>query len=106
MADADQTKSIHVSVLGRTYALRVQDEDEAFTRKVAAFVDDRMKAFKESHPEQAELTTAVVTALAIAEDLHELREEVNEEREALNGELDRLAGRLASAVASEEGSDG
>jgi len=98
MAAADQTKSIRVHILGREYALRVREEDEAFTRKVASFVNTRMEAFRDAHPEQAELTTAVITALALAEELHELRDDVEGERSLVNDELDQLTGRLASVL--------
>jgi cell division protein ZapA len=98
MADDSQTKSIRVHILGREYALRVQEDDEAFTREMASFVNARMEQFRDAHPEQAELTTAVITALALAEELHTLKEEKAGGTEALNDELDRLADRLSSAV--------
>jgi cell division protein ZapA len=98
MADESQTKSIRVHVMGREYALRVQEEDEAFTRKVASFVNERMEQFRDEHPEQAELTTAVITALALAEELHTQNDERADEAEALNAELDRLADRLGTAL--------
>lgn len=98
MADESQTKSIRVHVMGREYALRVQEQDEAFTRKVASFVNERMEQFRDEHPEQAELTTAVITALALAEELHTQNDERADEAEALNAELDRLADRLEVAI--------
>jgi cell division protein ZapA len=98
MADESQTKSIRVHVMGREYGLRVQEEDESFTRKVASFVNERMEQFRDAHPEQAELTTAVITALALAEELHTLRDERAEDAETLNDELDRLADRLGAAI--------
>jgi cell division protein ZapA len=101
MADESQTKSIRVHVLGREYALRVDEEDEAFTREVASFVNARMEQFRDEHPEQAELTTAVITALALAEELHTLKEEQAGGTEVLNEEVDRLADRLGSAIDGE-----
>lgn len=98
MADESQTKSIRVHVMGREYALRVQEEDEAFTRKVASFVNERMEQFRDEHPEQAELTTAVITALALAEELHTQRDEQAGEAKALNAELDQLAERLEAVL--------
>jgi len=98
MPDADQTKSIRVHILGREYALRVREEDESFTRRVASAVNARMEEFKDNHPEQAELTTAVITALALAEDLYELREEREQEQDALNDELASLADRLDAVL--------
>lgn len=98
MPDEPQTKSIRVHVMGREYALRVQEEDEAFTRKVASFVNERMEQFRDEHPEQAELTTAVITALALAEELHTQRDEQADEAKALNVELAQLADRLGTAL--------
>jgi cell division protein ZapA len=98
MADPDRTKSIRVHILGREYGLRVQEEDEDFTREMASFVNARMERFKDAHPEQAELTTAVITALALAEELHELKEEHEDDAEALNQHLDALADRLTETL--------
>lgn len=98
MADDSQLKSIRVHILGREYALRVQEEDEAFTREMASYVNARMEQFRDDHPEQAELTTAVITALALAEELHTLKDEKISGTEALNEQLDRLATRLGTAV--------
>jgi cell division protein ZapA len=101
MPDAADMKSIRVHILGREYALRVQEENEAFTREVAAFVNSRMEKFKDAHPEQAELTTAVITALALAEDLHDLRDEIDDERGEVQEEIEGLSERLLAAVEPE-----
>ncbi len=97
-------KSIRVHILGREYALRVEEDDESFTREMASFVNARMEQFRDAHPEQAELTTAVITALALAEELHtkddEDQDDQNDEAEALNETLNRLAHQLDSAVAN------
>ena len=98
MADSAQTKSIRVHILGREYALRVQEGDEAHTRRIAASLNTRMQTFKEAHPEQAELTTAVMTALTLAEELFLQREEYDDGTAALNEELDRLSQRLDAAM--------
>lgn len=94
MADQSETKSIRVQIMGREYALRVHEDDEAFTREIASFVNARMEQFREAHPEQAELTTAVITALALAEELHTQEEEQAGGTEVLHDELDRLSSRL------------
>ena len=98
MPDESHTKSIRVHILGREYALRVHEDDEAFTREMASFVNARMEQFRDAHPEQAELTTAVITALALAEELHTAKEDQADGTEALNDELDRLADQLGQAV--------
>ncbi|MFB6098896.1 MAG: cell division protein ZapA [Salinibacter sp.] len=98
MADSEQTKSIRVQIMGREYALRVQEDDEAHTRRIASSVDARMQKFKEAHPEQAELTTAVMTALSLAEELFLQREEHEDGTAALNKELDHLSQQLDAAI--------
>ncbi len=80
MATPDM-KPICVYIMGHEYALRVRKGEEETTRKLAKQVDARMKAFKEEHPEQAELTTSVITALAMAEELNDLRSELEAARE-------------------------
>ncbi|WP_103020812.1 cell division protein ZapA [Salinibacter altiplanensis] len=98
MAAPEPTKSIRVRILGREYALRVREDDEAHTRRIASSVDARMKQFKANHPDQAELTTAVMTALTLAEELYLQREEHEDGTTALNKELARLSKRLEEAT--------
>ena len=94
-------KSIRVRILGRDYPLRVHEDAEAATREVAALVDARMQAFKTAHPEQPDLVTAVVTALALAEELYNTREIPTDFFDQLDDELDALDRQLAEALATE-----
>lgn len=102
MADSNRTKTIRVHIMGREYGLRVEAGDEAHTRRIASSVEKRMKRFKEAHPDQAELTTAVMTALSFAEELFLRREEYEEGTAALNGELEKLVEQLDNALPSSE----
>jgi cell division protein ZapA len=91
-------KSIRVRVLGRDYPLRVREEDEAAMRETAAYVDAKMHAFKTTYPEQPELVTAVVTALALAEELYSTREKQKSTLRRLDDELSALDRQLAEAL--------
>ena len=97
MPDAN-LKPLRVQILGREYGLRVREGAEEETRRIAHFVDDRMQKFRKAHPEQAELTTAVMTALALAEELHETRDAQEEEAQAVNNALQHLSRRLEDAL--------
>ena len=90
-------KSIRVQVLGREYALRVREEDERATREIAAYVHAKMKAFKQAHPDQPEMTAAIVTAMAIAEELYAAREEQDAAVEELGAILDDALSEVRSA---------
>jgi cell division protein ZapA len=105
MANSAQTKSIRVQILGREYALRVQEDDEAHTRRIASSLDARMQQFKEAHPEQAEFTTAVMTALSLAEELYLQREKHDDGTAALSEELEHLSQRLSEAVPADAAPD-
>lgn len=91
-------KPIRVNVMGREYALRVEADNEALMREIAANVNARMKAFRKAHPDQAKLTTAVITALALAEELHLLRRGHEREQEKTSDVLKTLADTLAEAL--------
>ena len=89
---------VHVEILDRTYTLRVDEDNAERTRRVADKVDGRMRAFQRQHPEQAKLTTAIITALALAEDLHAEREKREARADALNGDLRTLTRALEDAL--------
>ena len=92
-------RSIRVRILSREYPLVVQDEAaEAVARDVAAYVDSKMRAFREAHPEQSEMTTAVVTALTIAEELYATWEREDTQGRSLDATLLELARTLGDAL--------
>lgn len=85
-------KTIRVSIYGRSYPLRVREQDEPFTRRVAALVDERIRTMERQAPGHPDLTASVIASLSIAEELLSAREELD----ALKGEL--AAARLTSPL--------
>lgn len=115
-----RTRPIRVRILGRDYPLRIRPQDEALTRDMAAYVDGKLRTFKDAHPEQSDVTAAVVIALALAEELYsawEAQDAAAAARETAEAALEealtaldvRLAGVLAPsdevAGASEQDGD-
>ncbi len=94
-------KSISVRVMGREYTLRVNEEDEAMTKEIAAYVDDKMTAFRTAFPKQPEITTAVIAALAIAEELHTARDKQDKLIADTDEELVALADKLSFVLDAE-----
>ena len=94
-------KSITVRILGRSYSLRVKPEDEDAMREIAGYVDQRMTAFRTSFPRQQEITTAVIAAISIAEELFASRQ-IQAQSSSLDAdterELDALADLLGQAL--------
>jgi cell division protein ZapA len=91
-------KSIRVRLLGRDYTLRVRDENESLTRELEEYVDGKLRAFRDAHPEQSDTTAAIITALAIAEELFVERAARDELRESVECEIDDLEHVLAEAL--------
>ena len=94
-------KPIRVRVMSREFTLRVRPEDEGATREFADYVDAKMRSFKEAHPEQSELTAAIITALALAEELYAARDAQDQLQRfdrRFGEELTALEERLADAL--------
>jgi cell division protein ZapA len=89
-----EASSIRVRILDREYSLRVKsNEDARHTREIAAYVDRRLKSFRTDHPDRPEITGAVITALALTEELFEARrklESMEKDRESDAAELERM----------------
>ncbi len=91
-------KSISVRVMGRDYTLRVNEQDEAMTREIAAYVDDKMTAFRTAFPKQPEVTSAVIAALAIAEELYSARDRQERIIEEADNEIEAISEKLSHAL--------
>lgn len=62
-------KSIKVTILGKQYPLRVDDNDEELMHQIAQYVDDRFQVFRDELSNQQETTVLVLASLSIAEEL-------------------------------------
>lgn len=63
----------HVEIFGRTYPIRAGVESE-YLRRLAAFVDKKMNEMSRSMKTVDPLKIAVMTALEIADELHQEEE--------------------------------
>ena len=89
---------IQVSILGKEYTLRVDEEDADATKEMAAYLDSQLRSFKKLHPEQSDLTAAVITGLAVTEKLFQERAKEFDPGESVNAELDALERKLSDAL--------
>lgn len=91
-------RSIKVRILNRDYPLRVVDEDSEATLEMAAYLNTRIEAFRKTHPEQPELTSAVIAALSITEELLTLRERHNAVTESVEDHVQEMNRVIQSAL--------
>ena len=89
---------IRISILDKEYTLRVEEDEAAATREMAEYLDSRLRAFKSAHPEQSDLTAAVITGLAVTEKLFLERADRFDPGEKINEELDIMERKLSDAL--------
>jgi cell division protein ZapA (FtsZ GTPase activity inhibitor) len=85
-------KELDLEIAGQRIHIRT-DEDEAYMKGLAAYVDDQMREIGKGQQRGiASLTIALLAALRIADEFHKVRD--------LEKEIDSALGRLADAVES------
>jgi cell division protein ZapA len=82
------TKSFKVQIFGQVYPIQ-GDLDEAYVQKLAAYVDEKMRAIVEMTPTVDTQKVAILAALAIADELHSLRKERSEREDLLKEQAER-----------------
>jgi cell division protein ZapA len=90
---------IPISIQGQQYPIRTSLDPE-YVLRLAAFVDDKMRAASESTPSGDALRLAVLAALNIADELFRHRDATDERNGQLaerTEELERLLDRVLMA---------
>jgi cell division protein ZapA len=96
---SDSSRVIPVAIQGQRYPIRTALEPE-YVARLAAFVDEKMKAAAESAPTGDSLRLAVLTALNIADELFRCRDARDHQSDHLaerTEELERLLDRVLMA---------
>lgn len=71
-------KSLRITIQGRTYGLRIHEENIPVMEALARSLDARLGEFRKQHPGQNELTAAIMTALNLAQDTHILQQKYDD----------------------------
>ncbi|HDH34799.1 MAG TPA: cell division protein ZapA, partial [Nitrospirae bacterium] len=67
-------RSIEIQILGQNYAIKT-DEDEAYIKSLAKFVDEKLKEIYSVAPNVNQTKASVMAAFGIADELFKLRTE-------------------------------
>lgn len=70
-------QSIKVTVLGKQIPLKVEESEVENTRKIAQFVDEKFRVYRNQLSNQPDSTVMILACLSIAEELFELRSKLN-----------------------------
>jgi cell division protein ZapA len=79
---------VKVQIFGQTYAIR-GELDEAYVQKLAAYVDEKMRAIGDATATVDTQKIAVLAALAITDELHSAQKERGDREELLREQAER-----------------
>jgi cell division protein ZapA len=82
------SRTFKIQIFGQVYPIQ-GDLDEAYVQKLAAYVDEKMRAIVEMTPTVDTQKVAILAALAIADELHSLRKERSEREDLLKEQAER-----------------
>jgi cell division protein ZapA (FtsZ GTPase activity inhibitor) len=82
-------ESVQVDIFGHTYSIKVANDPE-YIRKLAAYVDARMKEVQKSTGTSDVYRIAILAALNITDELHRLRAQHDDLKHTTTSSLDHL----------------
>lgn len=94
-------QSIKVTILGKQIPLKVEDGEVESMKRIANFVDEKFKIYRQELTNQPDSTAMILASLSIAGELFELRQEVQEYEKnegqlmkQVNSEIEKLMSDL------------
>jgi len=90
-----------VQIFGQTFSVG-GELDEEYVQKLAAYVDQKMRAISELTPTVDTQKIAVMAALAIADELHTVRSERSDRDELLKEQAERCLNLVERALKQSE----
>ncbi len=90
--------SIKVRILHKEYSLRVNAADIDRTQEMADYLDTRIRAFLDAHPDQSDITAAIITALAVTDELYSAQAALQEIENTVSSNLEELHDTLDAVV--------
>jgi len=91
------SKPVRVEIYGQTYSIG-GDLEEKYVQELARYVDEKMRAVAGATGIVDSLKVAVLTALAIADELHSLRLSRDDGRERLRERAERCLNLVERAL--------
>ncbi|WP_237855377.1 cell division protein ZapA [Rhodohalobacter sulfatireducens] len=93
-----EMESIKVNILGKQIPLKVEDSEVENTRKIAQYVDEKFKLFRNQFSNQPDSTIMILACLSITEELFELRTELNQSDEKESELMDKINDEISKLI--------
>lgn len=95
------SRSVKVEIFNQTYPI-TGELDEDYMRKIAGYVDQKMRVISELAGTVDTQKVAILAAIAIADELHRLREQGGEREEILKEQAERCLTLVERALRKTE----
>lgn len=91
-------ESIKVTILGKQIPLKVEETEVENTRRIASYVDEKFKLFRNQFSNQPDSTIMILACLSITEELFELRTELDQSGEKESELMDQINDEISKLV--------
>jgi cell division protein ZapA (FtsZ GTPase activity inhibitor) len=91
-------QSIKVTVLGKQIPLKVDETEVENTRKIAQYVDEKFKLYRNQLSNQPDSTIMILACLSIAEEVFELQSKLNHVEGKENEVLEQVNQKLEQFI--------
>lgn len=83
-------QAIKVTILGKQIPLKVHDREVENTKRIAAYVDEKFRLFRNQFSNQPDSTIMILACLSITEELFETRAKLIESDEEESKVMDQI----------------
>ncbi|MEX0944922.1 MAG: cell division protein ZapA [Balneolaceae bacterium] len=83
-------QAIKVTILGKQIPLKVHDKEVENTKRIAAYVDEKFRQFRNQFSNQPDSTIMILACLSITEELFETRAKLIESEEQESKVMDEI----------------
>lgn len=91
-------QSIKVTILGKQIPLKVHDSEVENTRRIAGYVDEKFRLFRNQFSNQPDSTIMILACLSITEELFELRTELSETGEKESELMEQINEEISQLI--------
>lgn len=89
---------VEIEIFGQAFRVASGDASTAYIQRLAAHVDERMRAISEASKNMPLTRTAILAALNIADDLLKLREQLDQSADLSSRKTDHLIALIEKHV--------
>lgn len=83
-------QAIKVTILGKQIPLKVHDREVENTKRIAAYVDEKFRLFRNQFSNQPDSTIMILACLSITEELFEIRAKLIDSDEQESKVMDEI----------------